>query len=230
LRCAVASRFEWLLDPTLPAQIKVNDRFEFPTLLDLSPYTRDYLQRKEHAHAGVTPGGPDAAGVTPGGPDTVTPGGPDSGATPDGPTPTIAAGRDSSAGDTVTSGGSYPDLDQPEESVTEEKKQERAERKQQEMVVRDSDGKALYRLTGILVHAGMADAGHYYSFIRSDSGMGGGVGQSPVSALATTRVPGGCSHPCDDTAGRVVRVQRYHRAPVRPQQHPAAVLRWQGDH
>ncbi|KAF9573120.1 hypothetical protein EC968_008969 [Mortierella alpina] len=45
-------RFDYDMDTM--RRIKINDRFEFPTRLDMEPYTLDYLTRKEQAQEGVS--------------------------------------------------------------------------------------------------------------------------------------------------------------------------------
>ncbi|KAG0316912.1 hypothetical protein BGZ99_006614 [Dissophora globulifera] len=44
-------RFDYDMDTM--RRIKINDRFEFPTRLDMEPYTLDYLSRKEQAQEGA---------------------------------------------------------------------------------------------------------------------------------------------------------------------------------
>ncbi|KAG0229118.1 hypothetical protein BGW42_001784 [Actinomortierella wolfii] len=46
-------RFDYDMDTM--SRIKINDRFEFPTVLDMEPYTLDYLTRKEQAQEGGAP-------------------------------------------------------------------------------------------------------------------------------------------------------------------------------
>ncbi|KAF9938245.1 hypothetical protein BGZ67_000390 [Mortierella alpina] len=45
-------RFDYDMDTM--RRIKINDRFEFPTRLDMEPYTLDYLTRKEQAQEGAS--------------------------------------------------------------------------------------------------------------------------------------------------------------------------------
>ena len=141
---------------------KINDRMEFSNELDLAPFTKAgiaYREQEEEAAAAATAaaaagGGGDlraaaapgagGGGSSPSGSPVGSPArGLPPGATAAAPSPARSVGGGDAAGPTAAfAGGSGA----------------------------EAPPKALYRLRGVVVHAGVAQGGHYYSFIRQDSG------------------------------------------------------------
>jgi hypothetical protein len=149
--CVVLKRFE--LDFTTWQPVKVNDRVEFPKLINMKGYTEEALTSEAQLKM--------AAAVK---------------AENDKPAPAkaaegkaaAAAPTEGKANDTTTTTAAVP---------TEGKKtaaEEVVEAEEEGVLVSHPDEYYQYKLKGIVVHTGTAHGGHYYSFIqerlRGDTG------------------------------------------------------------
>ncbi|KAK1866716.1 hypothetical protein I4F81_009231 [Pyropia yezoensis] len=132
-------RFEFDFDTM--RKVKVNDYCEFPAVLDMAPYTKPVLARRDaSSHAGFrAPSGRDKGGASPSLTATDHDGG------------SLADSRASPGGNTADAGN--PSSTDP------------AAGSAQAGTADDTRG-LQYRLVGMLVHAGTADSGHYYSFVQ----------------------------------------------------------------
>ena len=115
---------------------KVNSEFEFPNVLDLTPYTLNHVMKKD--------GKLD--------PETIT-------------KFKSNIEKRASAEEGVTL-----DEDLQDEGMAEEEKKERREElaEYEERVIENEEECYEYKLVGVTVHVGTADAGHYYSLINTD--------------------------------------------------------------
>lgn len=117
-------RFEFDFDTM--RKVKVNDYCEFPAVLDMGPYTKRSLARRDaSSHAGFGAAQRDDGGLAGDGAGAAHVAG--------------AASGDATAEGDATSGAAD--------------------------AADDTQG-LQYRLVGMLVHAGTADSGHYYSFVQ----------------------------------------------------------------
>ncbi|GAB0489246.1 hypothetical protein MMPV_000463 [Pyropia vietnamensis] len=132
-------RFEFDFDTM--RKVKINDYCEFPAILDMAPYTKPVLARRDaSSHAGFrAPAGHDKGSASA----SVATAGLGGGTVPD---TIVAPGRD--AVDANASSSIDPAAGSAQADTGD-----------------DTRG-LQYRLVGMLVHAGTADSGHYYSFVQ----------------------------------------------------------------
>jgi hypothetical protein len=135
-------RFEFDFDTM--RKVKVNDKFEFPHSFSIIDYTREGLAKRDsEAKAG-------ADGKTEEKPNTA--------ATDN--TKTLPSTPPATSTSTTASGNEEKD----EQTLRRERQSS-----EWEALQRSQAGYYEYTLSGILVHTGMAEAGHYYSYIKDAS-------------------------------------------------------------
>lgn len=186
-------RFEFNFD-TL-SKVKVNDRFEFPHSFSIQEYTREGLAKRDseskqqnaaNGNDGKTEEKPSQQNS-----EVKAPAEPSS-------TPNDSANQSTSS----TPGAN---------GVGDDVKKAIAE---WEISQRQQPGYYEYTLAGILVHTGMADAGHYYSYIKDASGEWFEFNDTSVRPFDPKDIPANCfggsvwQEVIDTKTGRPTRRER----------------------